>query len=369
MIAPSQVPSSTANSIQVMKVCQALTQTKKDVRLWLPGNQPAEWNALASYYGLTTPFDIRWLRCPLFWHRYDLAWNSLHEARIWGAQIIYTWMLQTAILALWQGLPVIFEMHMPPSGYMGPLLFRWFMHHQGKKRLLIITDALRQLIARKYKISLSADEIQIAPMGNEPERYATLPDPVTARKQLGFPQGLTVVYTGHFYQGRGMEILLGLAKAHTDVRFLWIGGLQTDVEFWQARLDEAGLKNVLLTGFVENQKLPLYQAAADVLLMPYGEEVSVSSGGDTAAVCSPMKMFEYLAVGRAILSSDLPVFHEVLNENNAYFCPPNDLNAWQIGLAKLLEDDRLRQRLATQAKVDAQQFSWQARAVRALKDW
>ena len=52
-----------------------------------------------------------------------------------------------------------------------------------------------------------------------------------------------------------------------------------------------------------------------------------------------MKMFEYLATGRAIIASDLPVFHEVLNENNAVFCPPDKVTAWVGALQALLTPD------------------------------
>ena len=41
-----------------------------------------------------------------------------------------------------------------------------------------------------------------------------------------------------------------------------------------------------------------------------------------------MKMFEYMAAGRAILSSDLPVLREVLNEENAILLPPDEPAAW-----------------------------------------
>jgi glycosyltransferase involved in cell wall biosynthesis len=56
--------------------------------------------------------------------------------------------------------------------------------------------------------------------------------------------------------------------------------------------------------------------------MPYKSKVAGNSGGDIAQVTSPMKLFEYLACGRAILTSDLPVLREVLSENNAAFYPP-----------------------------------------------
>jgi glycosyltransferase involved in cell wall biosynthesis len=80
-----------------------------------------------------------------------------------------------------------------------------------------------------------------------------------------------------------------------------------------------------------------------------------------------MKMFDYLACGRAILTSDLPVIHEVLNDANACFCPPEDLPAWSQTLADLLQDAPRRQSLAGRARSDSARYSWQARALRALE--
>lgn len=369
VIAASTVPSDTANSIQVMKVCQAISQIGHDVCLIVPGDHPYPWESLASHYGLSTPFEIRWLHCQHHWRRYDLAWNALTFARSWGATLVYTWMLQTAFLARWIQMPVILEIHMLPSGYLGPFLFRHFMRGKGKKRLLIITNALRNALEDRCRIKFSAQEVQIAPMGCEPERYDGLPSPAQAREQLNIPQVTTVGYTGHLYPGRGMDILMHLARHFSDVNFLWVGGRSEDVSNWRSQLQNEALKNIILTGFIENQYIPLYQAAAEILIMPYQEEVSVSSGGDTATVCSPMKMFEYLSAGRAILSSDLAVLREVLNDENAVLCPPYDLEQWHCSLARLLADEALRVRLSTQARVDSLQYSWRARSSRTLEDF
>jgi glycosyltransferase involved in cell wall biosynthesis len=127
------------------------------------------------------------------------------------------------------------------------------------------------------------------------------------------------------------------------------------------------LKNVLMTGFIENQKLPLYQAAADILLMPYERSVAVSGGGDTADVCSPMKMFDYMAAGRAIISSDLPVLQEVLNEQNAVFCSPEAPDQWEQALGDLLANAARREALGQQARRDVENYTLQARARRALE--
>jgi glycosyltransferase involved in cell wall biosynthesis len=126
------------------------------------------------------------------------------------------------------------------------------------------------------------------------------------------------------------------------------------------------LSNVIFTGFVPNERIPLYQSAADVLLMPYQRSVATSSGGNTAEICSPMKMFEYMAAGRAILSSDLPVLHEVLENSMAVFCPLDDEEAWEEGLRKLLADPERRQMLGRTARGAVLQYSWIERAKRIL---
>ncbi|MDX9866273.1 MAG: glycosyltransferase [Anaerolineaceae bacterium] len=77
-------------------------------------------------------------------------------------------------------------------------------------------------------------------------------------------------------------------------------------------------------------------------------------------------MFDYLAAGRVILTSDLPVLHEVLYEDNAVFCPAGDVEAWLAALVNLLADPPRCERLARQARLDGQNFSWLARARNAL---
>jgi glycosyltransferase involved in cell wall biosynthesis len=79
-----------------------------------------------------------------------------------------------------------------------------------------------------------------------------------------------------------------------------------------------------------------------------------------------MKMFEYMACGRAILSSDLPVLHEVLNDSNCIFCPPADVESWTKGLESVIEDPKMRNRLGLKCKQDVLEYTWVKRANKAL---
>lgn len=365
-IATAQVPSITANSIQVMKVCHALTRNGHEVTLYVPGRQAAEWENFADLYGITQKFSIRWVPALPAWKRNDFAVQAVRLARRERAELIYTWAIQSAALALMLGMPAVYEAHDLPTGRLGPLWMQAFLRLPGRKRLVCITRALRRALEARLRVHLPEYQVVIAPNGVDLERYRHLPDPPTARAQVGLAQSLTVGCSGHLYAGRGGDLFLALAQRFPQAQFLWAGGRDEDVQTYRQRAQEQGLENVTFTGFIPQARLPLVQAAADILLMPYGRSIAGSSGGNSAEICSPMKLFDYLAVGRAILSSDLPVIREVLDEDTARFAPPEDVEGWAAALAPLLADETLRQRLAERARKRAEQYDWQERQQRIL---
>ena len=78
---------------------------------------------------------------------------------------------------------------------------------------------------------------------------------------------------------------------------------------------------------------------------------------------SPLKLFEYLAAGRAIVASDLPSIREILhNEADALLVPPGDASALAGAIRRLLDDPALAARLARAAFEAAPQYSWDRRA-------
>jgi glycosyltransferase involved in cell wall biosynthesis len=357
-ISAAQIPSDTANSIQAMKVCQAFAQLGHDVSLLVPGTQSSSIShlQLQSHYGLQTDFPIQWLAIG---NRRLFPWKAVWRAGRLDPDLLYSWPLQSAALGLLAGKPSMLELHDFPAGRFGELWLRFFLIFPGRKRCLPITDALRRALHLPEKQTVTA------PDGVDIERYRDLPNADSARRQLNLPEAPTVLCTGHLYAGRGADLFLRLAAKFPQARFVWVGGRPLDVQTWKGRA--ANLTNVTFTGFVPNERIPLYQSAADVLLMPYGRAVTTSSGGNTAEICSPMKMFEYMATGRAILTSDLPVLREVLDETKAVFSPLEQAEAWESALGGLLADPQRRQALGQNARRAVEQYSWVRRAQRVLE--
>ena len=365
-ISGATIPSETANSIQVMKACQALVQIGHNLTLLVPGTISTENISidLKKHYGLQTDFPIEWLSSS---SRRLFTCDSVRRARALKADLIYSWFPQSAVFGLLSRLPVIFEIHIQPTGFFGPLWHQAFANLHGRKRLVSITRALVKILERDFHTHLNSDDVVIAPNGVDLERFASLPDPVTARRRLGFHDDWTVMCTGHLYAGRGVELFLSLAKSLPEAQFVWVGGRSDDIKIWKQRAES---DNVTFTGFIPNRDLPLYQAAADILLMPYSRSIMGSSGSaDSAAVASPMKMFEYMAAERAIVSANLPVIREVLNEKNAVFCEPDKFADWRQVIESLLDDKAHRNELGNQARRDVEGYTWVARAKRIMNNF
>lgn len=387
VITNSRIPSLTANSIQAMKVSQALMQLGHDLRMYAPAEtEPVSPELLITHYGLRLIPRLELLPSSKRLKRFDFIFHAQHAAKRFDADLIYTWLPQSAVIGLWAGYPVVLEMHADVSGKMGAWWLRQFWKAKGRKVMTVTTSALRNALERSTKLALKNEGLIVAPNGVELEKYDGLPSPAEARRQLNLPDGLTVGFTGHIYPGRGADLLFELAKQMPQVNFLWAGGTPELVDFWRGKLTEAKMTNVTMTGFVKHESIPLYQAASDVLLMPYSRSISASSGQDIAEVINPMKMFEYMASARAIVSADLPSIREVLNDGNAVFCPAREtgelgirsqelgggrvapsalrgayrdhIAEWKVEIESLLGDESRRRELGSQARRDVEQLTW-----------
>jgi len=367
VITNSRIPSLTANSIQAMKVTQALMQLDHDVKMFAPKEVDAvNYELLITHYGLRLPPRLELLPSEKHFKRLDFILHAQRAVKRFNADLIYTWLPQSAVLGLWSGYSVLLEMHADVAGRMGAWWLRQFWKARGQKLMTVTTSALRNALERSTKIQFKEDALLVAPNGVELEKYDGLPNPDEARHQLNLPEGLTVGFTGHIYPGRGADLLFELAKQMPRVNFLWVGGTPELVDFWRGKLTETKMTNVTMTGFVPHESIPLYQAAADILLMPYSRSVSASSGQDIAEVINPMKMFEYMAAGRAIVCADLNVIREVLNEGDAVFCEPDDVGKWKVEIESLLADESRRHGLGSQARRDVESLTWVKREERVM---
>jgi glycosyltransferase involved in cell wall biosynthesis len=355
----SYVPSRRASTVHVMKMCAALARAGHDVRLFAKRSRdPADAGVDDhAFYGVSG-FAIDKFARPGprgGGALYALATLRALLARRRRTDLVYSRDAVGALAALALRMPTVVELHAVPHDPRIRALIRWIVRQGSLRGLVAVSDALRRDLVASALVPTHAPVI-VAHDAADP------PGPAVARAAAGRAR---IGYVGNLYPGRGIELILELAARLPDHDFELVGGSERDLAMWRAR---ALPPNVTLAGFVRPAELAEHYRRFSVVLMPYPRSgIAVASGAhDTSRWCSPMKMFEYMAAGAPIVSSDLPVLGEVLrHDHNALIAPADDVAAWQRSVERLVGDPALAHRLAHQAHADlVREHTWDARVRR-----
>lgn len=373
-ISPSLLPSRAANAVHVVMQVDALRGVGATVTLYAQratrrlGDLDA---ALAAAYGT----DLAGVRKVTGWSRSAWALNFRIACR---ALVKLSWERHsTAVLsrnlyaafalAVLGRRRIIFETHQLESGW-----HRWLQRKLLASRhviTVVISQRLVECLAEHHGFrpvrtlvlhDAAPNGVVPVPQVDRRTRLARLA-PLAAG-----PWRQVCGYFGHLYAGRGIEVIEVMAEMRRDVLFLIFGGNEAEVT---ARRHANRLENLHYMGHVPHPIAQEAMRSVDVLLMPYQETVSIGvAGHDTARWMSPMKMFEYLATGVPVVSSDLPVLREVLkHETNALLVPPRSPEAWVDAVDRLAREPALSARLGAVAHDEYRQhYTWSARAQRLL---
>lgn len=263
---------------------------------------------------------------------------------------------------------IIFETHYVERG------FRSFLQRSLLRcpwvQTVVVSWALKTYLTQRDK--LSDDKILVlsdaAPAGikrlSAEEKRAIR---FRYSDKIKFDQFHAVVgYFGHLYPGRGIEIIQHLAMLHPDVAFIVFGGNEEDLQKIRNRILPS---NLYLMGYLQYSHVLHVMGMMDVLLMPYQKQVYIGNGEtDTAQWMSPMKMFEYMAVGVPFIASRLPVLEEVLVDGrNCLLAISDDPVDWSNCLNRLLDNQALANRIAITAHDEYEKnYTWLIRAQKMI---
>ena len=273
------------------------------------------------------------------------------------------------LLAVLLRRPLVFETHQVEAGARGAI--QRAVMTRPHVITVVISEKLREILSEHHGV---APRRPLVLHDAAPEGIAPLPA-MHKRRALGellprhdiTPWQAVCGYFGHLYPGRGIEIIEAMARSRPHALFVVFGGNEPEI---MAQRAAAAGDNMIVAGFLPHAKALRAMAACDVLLMPYQASVSIGvKGHDTARWMSPMKMFEYLASGTPIISSDLPVLREVLSDGRtALLAKPDDAEAWLACLDRLLEEQVLASTIGTAGhRLYAQRYTWTRRAEAILQ--
>ncbi len=364
-ISNSVIPSRTANSVHVMKMCQAFVKNGHQVTLLARKDEDISTKETDfTYYGVAPCFEIikynpprvRWLG--RFVEMMCALRTLLTRPR---PDLLYARNVYNLIAVAHLRISMILEVHDLPKGVEAKIT-RWLFRQHYFVRLVAISEALCHEYLTIFP-EISPSKVMVAHDGADVTTF-------DANERLsgqwpGRVGAMQIGYTGHLYKGRGIEIILTLASAFPNADFHIVGGTEEDIKYWKSFNTQS---NVIFHGFVPPRDVAHYCSRFDVLLAPYQERLATAAGRDTARWMSPLKIFEYMSMGKAIICSDLPVLREILTDQiNALLVKPSDIEFWSQALTTLQKVPVLRKRLGDAAMRDfLTNYTWQQRAANVL---
>lgn len=357
------MPSEKAHGIQIAKMCEAFAEAGIDLELVVPTRRTVS-ESVQDFYHLRVPVAMTRLLVPdlylygtvgyrissyFFMARYVLFlwWKKVKGEHF----IMYTVDLDnfsSSALALVPG-PLYSEMHGgKPHTLMQRGLFR-------RARGIV---AINCIIAEELKktFSFSPTTYIVEPNGVDASSFAPR-EQAQSRKELGLPlEKKIVLYTGRFFDWKGLEILPQAAVCTPNIVWYIVGG---DEKQFKQFVKEPLPNNIYFVGERPHKEMSAWLSAADALVV-------LGTKRDTQSYyyTSPMKLFEYFLSRRPIVASNTPAIRQIVSEREVFLYEPDSASdlAQKVAYATQMSDD-VRAHIAA-AEQKGKQFSWKARAER-----
>jgi glycosyltransferase involved in cell wall biosynthesis len=260
-----------------------------------------------------------------------------------------------ALLARRRGVPFYVEVNAPladeraRNGEVGLLYLarateRWVW--RTADRIVAVTGALRDIIAAE---GAPRERIAVVPNGIDMDQFAAVP----ARDAVGT---LVLGFIGFMRPWHGLDALLRAMARHGDKRIrLLIVGDGPALPDLRRQAETLGLAGrVRFTGLAAREAIPGLLAGIDIAMQP-----------KVVPYASPLKIFEYMAAGRAIIAPDQPNIREILrHEATALLFDPAQEGALWEAVLRLVDDTPLRMRLGAAAReeIARRDHTWRANA-------
>jgi phosphatidylinositol alpha-mannosyltransferase len=235
-----------------------------------------------------------------------------------------------------------------------------FHAFHDRSRLLEIAAPVLRRVARHIDAPIAVSEaaatfvadivpgdVDVIGNGVDVARFAGASD-----RPEGIPEGRIMLWASRLDPQKGFRIAVRaferLARRFDDLSFVVVGaGADADAV-------EAVPRNVrdriVMVGAIANRNLHAYHAVADVYVAP-------ATGHESFGVI----LVEALAAGVPVVATDIPGYREVIHDTvDGVLVPPGDDRALADGVARVLDDPRLAERLADAGRTRAAAFSWES---------
>ena len=362
-VVDSRLPSKEANSVHAVKMAKAFSACSQ-VAMFCKELLCTPEEALIPY-GVEKTFDIIGTNNRRFPGKLKIlldGWLSSRKIKHSGSFDAIYGRSAAAIYFSRRMAPFMFESHEWPTSRVMYLLQKRMLRSRNCRGLVTITGELKKQYLRNYPF-LKSENITV--LQDASDAVKTRPQPKTVDNTKSLAPDVVIGYLGHLYPGKCMEIVTEVAALRPNYLFHIAGGTEEMVAHWKAELRQKNINNVILYGYVDNKDVGQWYSTFDIFLLPLKNNVMVGNGKKNIGKwISPLKLFEAMAYGKAIISSDLPTLKEVIVDGqDALIVSADCVQEWAEAIDRLVADPRLREKLGVAAKEKLErQYTWSRRA-------
>lgn len=232
------------------------------------------------------------------------------------------------------------------------------------KKILCVSEPAKQHLVTSWQVD--PEKIVVMPNGVDINLFKPGNPNMHLKNTLGLNGHQVIAFVGGFQPWHGLEILVeSFAQCLNEVpniKLLLVGDGRAREDVEKAIQKFGVSSNVIITGFVPQQQVPDYLSVSDMAVMPYPELPK-------ELWFSPLKMYEYMSAGKAIVASRAGQIAEVINHGeNGFLVEPGDKDDLAKALLRLLKNPEEGARLGATARQQAiEHHSW-AQYVRKLEN-
>lgn len=364
-IANARIPTEKAHGLQISKMCEVFTELGNDVELIVPEIPNKIIEDALSYYKIKHPFLITYLPNYFTKWMYSSAGFRLFEfsfalsARKYLRRKEVDAIVTRSVLVLFllrKKHNVYYEMHDFPERS-----FWVWKYILPKASGIIVTNSWKKT-AVIDKFSCYESRVHCAPNGFDPNIFSSKTTKVASRQELGFSDESFVLCYAGMLKTMGTEkgvstMLKSLKKLPKHVVLLLVGGSDADIlEYSSLAKDLVIEDRVSFVGRVQHDEMPLYLQTANVLIAPFPDTPHYRN------YMSPIKLFEYLASGKPIISSDLPSVKEILADAGV-LTVPDDEDDFCTAVRSFVESTDKQLEYSRKSIERSKIFTWEKRAL------
>lgn len=248
--------------------------------------------------------------------------------------------------------------------FLKPLVWAEEMHFEHCDALVVVSEPLKnQLI----EVGAKPEKIHVIPNGVDPDLFHPNIDGKSIRNKYNLKDSdFLIGFTGTFGKYHGLETLARAIKMVVakipNARFIFVGDGDERVIVEDILIADNVKDKVIITGMIPFAEIPEHLASCDILTLP-----SKNNDDGSEFFNSPIKLYEYLAMGKPIIASAIGQQKAVIQDGvNGFLIPEKNPEALANKIIEVYHNSNIEQ-IKIQARKDAiEKYDWKVNAQKVI---